>query len=147
AVVAACVPSLRFRVFDLALDVYHRPLHDLLVAADADAIERHLRGERDERLELLTERILERIADRAQECDLVAISVDRGSQIPLAALLSVRIKERWDKRIIVGGVAMERLRDLLLRTEALGADIVTTASTPGQIRRAFATLLDLPEHR
>jgi radical SAM superfamily enzyme YgiQ (UPF0313 family) len=147
AVVAACVPSLRFRAFDLALDVYHRPLHDLRVAADADVVERHLRGERDERIELLTERILERIAERARACDLFAISVDRGSQIPLAALLSVRIKERWDKRIIVGGVAMEHLRNLLLRTEAMGADVVTTASTPGQIRRAFATLLELPEHR
>jgi len=148
AVVAACVPTLRFHAYDLALDVHRRPLEeDLFAISDGDAVERHLRGDRDERIAAVVERILERIADRVQECDLVAISVDRGSQIPLAALLSVHIKERWDKRIIAGGVAMERLRDLLLRSNCAGADVVTTASTPNQIRQAFAVLLDLPEHR
>jgi hypothetical protein len=148
AIVAACVPTLHFHACDLALDVHRRPLEeDLFAISDGDAVERHLGGDRDERIAAVTERILERIADRMQECDLVAISVDRGSQIPMAALLSVRIKERWDKRIIVGGVAMERLRDLLIRSNSAGADVVTTASTPNQIRQAFAVVLDLPEHR
>lgn len=148
AVVAACVPSLHFQVFDLALEIYERPLTtDWTILADADAVEGHLRTAPNETLNAALEEILQRIAAYVQESELIAISVDRGSQIPIAALLSVGIKERWGKRIIVGGVAMERLRNLLLHTNAAGADIVTTASTPGQIRQAFEVLLDLPEHR
>lgn len=148
AVVAACVPSLHFHACDLALDVHQRPLDaDLFAIADHAAVERHLLGDRDERISAVVERLLERIADRAQKSDLIAISVDRGSQVPVAALLSVYIKERWDKRIVVGGVAMERLRELLLRTNNAGADVVTNASTPNQIRQAFAVVLDMPAHR
>ncbi len=148
AVVAACVPQLRFHALDLALELHHRPLdEELTLLADDAGIEHHLGVRRDERIEALMEGLAGRMRALADSCEFVAISVDRGSQIPFAAVLSVFVKERWDKRVIVGGVAMHRLRDMLVRTNSFGADIVTTASTPMQIRRAFDVLEELPPHR
>lgn len=148
AVVAACVPHLHFRAFDMALDVFGQPIADeLFVLADLGPVERYLEGACNARLDIAIAVLCARLEPHVAAYDLVAISVDRGSQIPLVAILAVEIKRRWDKRIIVGGVAMDRLRHLFDRTKAIGPDIITTASTPAQIRGAFATLLELPEHR
>lgn len=147
AVVAACVPRLRFHALDLALELHHHPDADLALFADDATIERHLEVRRDERVEAFLDRLAGRMRAFADTCEYVAISVDRGSQISFAAAFSVYVKERWDKRVIVGGVAMHRLRDLLVRTNSIGADIVTTASTPMQIRRAFDALEELPKRR
>lgn len=149
AVVAACVAQLglRFRTVDLVLDGELDPLPDAAALEDAGRLEAHLGGARDVDLERLANELVERIERRVGREPLVAISVDRGSQIGLAALLGVELKRRWSARIVVGGVSMTNLRALLERTGAIGPDIVTTASTPPQIAGAFATLLELPEAR
>ncbi|HRI69902.1 MAG TPA: radical SAM protein, partial [Polyangium sp.] len=148
AVVAACIPHLQCLAFDLALDIHGKPIADeMFVLADVEAVERYLEGTPDINIESALETLCSRLEMYVKAHDFLAISVDRGSQIPLVAVLTVEIKKRWDKRIIIGGVAMERLRDLFVRTGAIGPDIITTATTPAQIRGAFATLLELPEHR
>ncbi|MRG94997.1 B12-binding domain-containing radical SAM protein [Polyangium spumosum] len=150
AVVAASMASLGLvgRAVDLALDLVKAPLDlDVAPLVAPALVERHLAGERDARIDVVMDGIFERLDEPGRGVDLVAVSIDRGSQVPFVAVLTCEMKRRWGKRIIVGGVAVEHLRALLETSGAIGADIVTNASTPAQIRRAFAALLDLPEHR
>jgi hypothetical protein len=159
AIVAACIAEggLRCRAIDMVLDLRRRPLSvDPSPLSDQARIERRLAGgehggedggEHDEALDAALEALLARLEPLREGCDLVAISVDRGSQAALVALLTVELKRRWERRIIVGGVSVDHVRGALLRAGAVGADVVTNASTPAQIRQAFAALVSLPEHR
>lgn len=150
AVVAACASELglRFRAVDLVIELEREPLaHDGAALADAARVERYLAGAPDPSIEAALDELAARVERAGGRAPTVAISVDRGSQLSAAAALSVELKRRWGARIIAGGVSMPSLRALLQRTGARGADVVTTASSPPQIARAFRVLAELPIER
>lgn len=151
AVVAAVIAQrgYRTRAIDLLLDRAMDPTPAEVAAIDDPAkVRAHLAGRPVAEIEAVVERMM--VALESHEigsCDVVAISLDRGSQLALAALLATAIKARFEKRVIVGGVATHALRALLSETNAVGADIVTAASSPPQIVSAFDALMAMPEHR
>ena len=150
AVVAASTAALglRFRAVDLVVECERRPLlHDSAPLQDTGRVAAHLGTAPDLAIEAAIDELIERVEQAGGRAQLVAISVDRGSQTPLVAALAVELKRRWGARLIVGGVSMRNLHALLERTGALGPDVVTTASTPAQIARAFDVLIELPENR
>lgn len=152
AVVAAAVAPLRvaFRAIDLAALLHRRPLrhgHDPARLDDPEALDAFLRGAPDADLEGVAEELLAYLEPHRRECDVVALSVDRGSQVPVAALLGREIKRRWGVRLIAGGVSPDRLRAVIERAGAPAIDVITRASTPAQLRAVFAALLDLPRDR
>jgi aryl-alcohol dehydrogenase-like predicted oxidoreductase len=150
AVVAAAIAPLGMtaRAVDLAALLHRRPpRHDPAPLDDPDALDAHLAGRTDAALGGLVEELFAHLDPYRSECDVVALSVDRGSQVPVAALLGREIKRRWGCRIIAGGVSTDHLRAVIDRAGAPSIDVLTHASTPEQIRVVFAALLDLPAHR
>jgi len=140
--------GLRFRAVDLVLLCDRKPLqHDPSALQDMERVATHLGVSPDPAIEAAIDELVQRIEQAGGRTELVAISVDRGSQTALVAALAVELKRRWGARLIVGGVSMRNLRSLLERTGAQGPDVVTTAFTPAQIARAFQVLLELPRDR
>lgn len=150
AVVAAAVApiGMRFVAADLAAIVHRAPLHEGAdVFDDGDSLEAYLAGEERPAVAAAMDDLLSRLEPLRSECDLVAISIDRGSQVHVAALLAYDLKRRWRALVIVGGIATDNLRALLGRTGAIAADVVTRASTPDQLRAVFAAVAELPRDR
>jgi hypothetical protein len=149
AIVAACIAAdgLVSRAVDLALEVFSSASCEPSPLADSARLERFLEGARDEEVEGAIHGLVLLLEPYREVADIVAISVDRGSQSALVALLSVELKRRWGARIIVGGVSVEHIRLLLERSGMPGADIVTRATTPRQLRHAFGVLCAMPEGR
>lgn len=149
AIVAACIAAdgLVCRAVDLALEVFSPEPRSPSPLAENARLERFLAGARDEEVEGALHELFSMLEPHRQDADLVAFSVDRGSQATLVALMSIELKKRWGARIIVGGVSVEHIRILLERAGRYGADIVTRASTPAQLRHAFGVLCAMPEGR
>ncbi|MFT3769688.1 MAG: aldo/keto reductase [Minicystis sp.] len=150
AVVAAAIAPLHTKCWavDMAARVHRQPVQSDPAGLDDPAVlDAHLRGETDAALGGLAEELLAHVEPYRGACDVVAISVDRGSQVPVAALLGREIKRRWGVRIIAGGVAPDHLRAVIERAGVPSIDVVTRASTPDQIRTVFAALLELPRDR
>lgn len=148
AIVAASIASEGFstRAIDLEAMINARPLAaDASRFEDDEAVAARLAGGRDDALDEALEEIIARIDDRS--CDVVAFSLDRGTQVNVTTLLAVELKRRWEKPIVIGGIATEHVIALLERTAAVGPDIVTRANTPPQIRDVFRALRDVPGHR
>ena len=148
AIVAACIAQdgMHVRIADLELSVARRALSTDLAPLDDDSIYMaHLRGQRSEALERLASEILDRVGPPA--CDAVAFSLDRHTQIRVAALLAIEVKRRWNKPVILGGANADGAQRMLSRVGARGVDIATFASTPGEIRMAFSALRELPGDR
>ncbi|MBK6534013.1 MAG: radical SAM protein [Deltaproteobacteria bacterium] len=152
AVVAACIASdrVRVRAIDLLLD------QDLLAPnddardafGDGERVLRWLHGQPDAGLEALLDRTLAALdAVGGRTADIVAVSVDRGSQGAFALALTVEVKRRFGRRIVLGGVATQRIREAMIQHGVVGADVVTRASTPGDIAHVFEVALALPEDR
>ena len=148
AIVAAAIAPLGIdtRAVDVAAIHFRREAPSIARELSPEDVRAHLAGVERPDLALLLDDIL-RGLDSHRECDIVAISVDRGSQSSLVALLAHEIKRRWGKRIIVGGIGTHHVRGFFDRTGAAGPDIVTTASTPDDLREAFSALLAMPVHR
>jgi len=151
AIVAATIAPLGFstRAVDLLLEPTMEPSEEERDALDdPEAVASYLAGGRCDAIDAVIERTLVVLdAYDIAGSDFVALSVDRGSQHAFAAVLSIAIKRRWNKRILLGGVAMPSLAALLERTGAKGADVVTSASTPQQIAMVFEAARAMPEHR
>lgn len=152
AVVAACITDARTRVqaVDLLLD------QDAL-ARDADArdafgnggrVGAWLQGKPDDGLESLLERTVAHIgAHRLEGADVIALSVDRGSQGAFALALSHLLKRRFEAPVVLGGVSTQVLRGHLDALGVQGPDVLTRASTPDEITRVFDVAFALPRGR
>jgi hypothetical protein len=128
------------RIADLELDA--DPGDRLAALGDEARLERHLRGECSEELVALARGMIDRVADLGLEADVdaFALSIDRHTQVDVSLLLGVELKRRYGRPVILGG---GNARAAWLRLEALearGIDLVTTASTPHEIRAAFGAL-------
>ncbi len=150
AIVAASIARDGFvsRAVDLALDAFHAPLPVPTDAGtDRARVEAHLAGAPDPAIDAVVDALARRLDAHRGDADLVAFSVERASQLPLTALLTVALKRRWGLRIIVGGAAVEKIADMLDRSGAHGADMVTGASSPPDLCNVFHQLSALPAHR
>lgn len=152
AVVAACIAAddLRVRAVDLLMD------QDALARSDDERdafgsgrrVEAWLRGGDDPGLSALLERTIAHLDPaRLRDADVIALSVDRGSQGGFALALSVELKRRFDAPVVMGGVATQVLRGHLERLGAQGPDVLTRASTPDEIRGVFELAFELPRGR
>jgi hypothetical protein len=143
AIVAASIADHGFVTYavDLEARLNARPLNaDPSRLEDDEAVAAYLSGAPDPAIEGVIDELVSRIDDR--EHDLIALSIDRGTQVNVTTLLAVELKRRWQKPIVVGGIATDDVLALLERTGARGPDIVTRASTPPQIRAVFEALRD-----
>jgi hypothetical protein len=149
ALVAAAVARDGFvtRAADLELSAFRRPpAGDPSLLDDDEAFGAHLRGDRHEGLELLAADLIDRI-EAPGDCDLVAISLDRHTQIRVSALLAVELKRRFGTPSILGGVNARAAFALLTALGARGVDVVTGAASPDEIRLAFAAAAGLSPGR
>lgn len=152
AVVAACIASERVsvRAVDLLLD------QDALAESDdaRDAfgsgrrVEAWLRGGVDLGLSALIERTIAHLDPaRLGAVDVIALSVDRGSQGGFALALGAELKRRFDAPVVLGGVATQMLRAHVERLGVQGPDVLTRASSPDEIRGVFDLAFELPRAR
>ncbi len=149
ALVAAAIARDGFvtRAVDLELSVFrHPPAVDPSPIDDDAALGAYLRGERHEALEALADDLLARI-DAPGDCDLVAVSLDRHTQIRVGAFLAAAFKRRYGTPSILGGVNARAAHGILTELGALLVDVVTAATTPDEIRYAFAALRELSPGR
>ncbi|MBP6832065.1 MAG: radical SAM protein [Deltaproteobacteria bacterium] len=149
ALVAAAIARDGFvtRAVDLELSVFRRPpAADTSVLDDDAALGAHLRGDRHPGLEALAADLVARI-EAPGDYDLVALSLDRHTQIRVAALIAVEFKRRYGTPSILGGVNARAAHALLTELGALGVDVVTAAATPDEIRYAFGALRELSPGR
>ncbi|MDP3221003.1 MAG: radical SAM protein [Deltaproteobacteria bacterium] len=128
------------RIADLELDADPGDRHAAL--DDEARLERHLRGGCSEELVALARGMIDRLAGLGLDVDVdaFALSIDRHTQVDVSLLLGVELKRRYGRPVILGG---GNARAAWLRLEAIGAlgiDLVTTASTPHEIRAAFGAL-------
>lgn len=152
AVVAASIAAddVRVRAVDMLLDqhLFAESDDERDAFGNGGRVEAWLRGREDPGLAALLDRAVTFLVARGLcDADLVAVSVDRGSQGAFALALSVEIKRRFGLRIILGGVATSMLRDVLLRLDVAGPDVITRATTPADLARVFDAAFALPEGR
>ena len=133
------------RAVDLDLStVRDPPRADLAVLSREDRVLAHLAGTPDDELVALARELLDRAGS---DCDAFAFSLDRHTQIRLAAVLALEAKRRHGKPVILGGANASDALVLLQRLGTVGLDVVTAARTPYELRFAFRALRELGPDR
>lgn len=148
AIVAAAVArdGIACLAADLDLDLDSRPLRsDPRLLEDEARLHEHLTGTPQEDFVALGRELIDRMEDT--EVDAFALSIDRHTQVNVSLLLSVELKRRFGKPILIGGANAGAVGQKLAGLRANGIDLITGSETPDEIRASFAALRAIPTGR
>jgi MoaA/NifB/PqqE/SkfB family radical SAM enzyme len=146
-VAAVCAGAgLTVRAVDLSLSVERAPLDDPTdLLHDDERLWAAARGESDPVSDALVEALLVRMGDL--RADLLLVSLERHTQLPLAALLACAFKRRTGRPVAVGGSGAGSFAARLAAAGVVGVDVASAASTPGEILAVLDALSGLAPGR
>jgi len=132
--------GLSVRVVDLERSAVALPLDDPsgLLCDDA-RLWSAARGPGAPEAEALVEQLVARVGDLA--ADAVLLSLERHTQLAVAALLGVALKRRTGRPVALGGQGGGTFAARLAAEGVVGVDVATAARTPGEVRAIVRELV------